>query len=80
MLSAQPINQLAEVGVVKLCLGGRHSLALCADGRIFSWGRDDEGQVRWDDGELGWWPCCLECGMGAGEWVDVLAVHTSKSA
>ncbi|KAL1519450.1 hypothetical protein AB1Y20_022972 [Prymnesium parvum] len=44
-LLPQPLLSLAEVDVQKLCLGGRHSLALCSDGRVYTWGRDQEGQL-----------------------------------
>ena len=44
-LSPQPLHSLAEVEVRKLCLGGRHSLALCGDGRVYTWGRDEDGQL-----------------------------------
>jgi AGZA family xanthine/uracil permease-like MFS transporter len=39
------VAALAPLGVLKLVLGGRHSLALCAGGRVYAWGRDDDGQL-----------------------------------
>ena len=31
--------------VAQLCLGGRHSLAITAEGAVFAFGRDDDGQL-----------------------------------
>ena len=44
-LTPQPLHSLAKKNVTKLCLGGRHSIALCGDGEVYAWGRDDDGQL-----------------------------------
>ena len=44
-LSPVPVSRLRSLGVWKLRLGGRHSLALCFDGRVYAWGNDDMGQL-----------------------------------
>ena len=44
-LTPVEVRKLRPLGVLKLRLGGRHSLALCADGRVYAWGRDDDGQL-----------------------------------
>ncbi|KAL1528475.1 hypothetical protein AB1Y20_009819 [Prymnesium parvum] len=44
-LQPQRMKAFTDVSVKKLCLGGRHSLALCSDGRLYTWGRDEDGQL-----------------------------------
>ena len=44
-LSPVLVKALRSLGVRKLRLGGRHSLALCAGGRVYAWGKDDDGQL-----------------------------------
>ena len=44
-LLPQPLHALARRAVKKLCLGGRHSIALCGEGTVYAWGRDDDGQL-----------------------------------
>ena len=44
-LSPLPLSSLEDVEIEALSLGGRHSLALCADGKVYAWGRDEDGQL-----------------------------------
>lgn len=44
-LVPKPILALSGCKVATLSLGGRHSLATCADGSVYAWGRDEEGQL-----------------------------------
>jgi regulator of chromosome condensation len=43
---------ISSKGVVRLATGGMHVLALCADGKIYSWGVNDQGALgrdtRWE--------------------------------
>lgn len=41
----QPLEGFSESPVETLCLGGRHSLAITRDGRVYTWGRDEDGQL-----------------------------------
>lgn len=41
----QPVTGLPVTGALQLRLGGRHSLALCEGGKVFAWGKDDDGQL-----------------------------------
>ncbi|KOO28176.1 membrane protein, partial [Chrysochromulina tobinii] len=44
-LLPQVVYGLPTTGRIELRLGGRHSLALCDDGKVFAWGKDDDGQL-----------------------------------
>ena len=44
-LLPQQVNGLPSSGSLTLRLGGKHSLAVCGDGRVYTWGRDDDGQL-----------------------------------
>ena len=44
-LLPQVVSGLPTTGRIELRLGGRHSLALCDDGKVFAWGKDDDGQL-----------------------------------
>lgn len=41
----QRVAELDHVEIVEIQLGGRHSLALSADGELYTWGRDEDGQL-----------------------------------
>ena len=41
----QSVDGLPATGRIELRLGGRHSLALCDDGKVYAWGKDDDGQL-----------------------------------
>ncbi len=41
----QVVSGLPQTGRIELRLGGRHSLALCDGGRVYAWGKDDDGQL-----------------------------------
>ena len=44
-LKPKPLLALDGMNVTTLALGGRHSLAIGADGVVYAWGRDEEGQL-----------------------------------
>lgn len=44
-LQPQPVELLSETMCVQVATGSHHSMALTADGRVFSWGKNDAGQL-----------------------------------
>ena len=44
-LSPVMVHALRHLGVLKLRLGGKHSLALCQGGRVYVWGHDGDGEL-----------------------------------
>ena len=41
----KPIPALSGIGVTRLACGDTHTLAMTADGRLFSFGRNENGQL-----------------------------------
>jgi alpha-tubulin suppressor-like RCC1 family protein len=44
-----PVHAVAEIRIWSVAAGSRHSLVLCRDGRIFSWGKNKHGQLGHED-------------------------------
>ncbi|KAI8521409.1 putative E3 ubiquitin-protein ligase herc4 [Branchiostoma belcheri] len=42
---ARMVKELSSLQIVQVACGGKHSLALANDGRIFSWGNNSHGQL-----------------------------------
>lgn len=51
-LIPQSLETLANEDIVAIAAGSSHSLALTANGRIYSWGRNDMGQLGQPDSSL----------------------------
>ncbi len=43
------MNELANSNVVDVSLGNSHSLAVCSKGKIFAWGKVEEGFPTFND-------------------------------
>ena len=60
--SLRPITALLHHVIRKVAVhsGGRHALALTADGRVFSWGEGDDGKLGHGDQSTLETPRCIE--------------------
>jgi alpha-tubulin suppressor-like RCC1 family protein len=45
----QPLETLVDDDIIQIAAGGNHSLALTAEGKIYSWGRNDTGALGHGD-------------------------------
>jgi len=84
--SPEPVPTPGDTTFVALSFGQNHSLAIDSQGRLWSWGKDSDGQLgRGDDN---WSDCGLSgstariCRMGIGQvadWTDVVTVSAGLS-
>lgn len=49
----QRLEKFDEVDVVQIAAGESHNLALTANGAVYSWGRNDNGQLGFRDSTIG---------------------------
>lgn len=71
---------LAGRSVVALSAGGDHSLALCADGGVVAWGRNQNGQLGDSTGDSSQVPVNVDAsGVLAGKHVSAISAGLSHS-
>lgn len=73
-VAVQQSGVLAGKTVVAVAAGGSHSLALCADGTLASWGANGSGQLGNNQTTLAWEPVLVDrSGVLAGRTVVAVA-------